>query len=108
MKSLGASLGTERELDGKPQTIVIAATPTNNREVVSAKSVMPQEFGFLPGKGQQRFALGRGEQLAARHVPSLENLPLREPDPTSVRPFKKVAFTFSKTILDSLFSFLHL
>jgi hypothetical protein len=95
-------------LDRKPKTVVIAATPTNNREVVSAKSVMPQEVGFLLGKGEQRFALGRGEQLAARHISSLENLPLREPDPTSVRPFKKVAFAFSKTILDSLFSFLHL
>jgi hypothetical protein len=37
---------------------------------------------------------------------ALEIVPLREPDPTSVRPFKRVAFTFSKTILDSLFSFL--
>jgi hypothetical protein len=87
---------------------VIAATPTNNREVVSAKSVMLQELGFPPGKGQQRFALGRGEELAARHIFFLENLPLREADPTSVGASKNVAFTFSKTILDSFFSFLHL
>jgi hypothetical protein len=95
-------------LDSESQTIVIALTPTNNSEVVSAKRVMPQEFGFLPWKGQQRFALGRGEQLAARHIFFLENLPLREADPTNLRSSKKAAFTFSKTILDSFFSFLHL
>jgi hypothetical protein len=32
------------------------------------RPVMPQEFDFLPGKGQQRFALGGGEQLAARQM----------------------------------------
>jgi hypothetical protein len=57
------------------------------------EDVVPQEFGFLPGKGQQRFPLGRGEQLAAKHIFILENRPLQETDPTGNRPSKKVAFT---------------
>ena len=56
------------------------------------EDVVPQDFGFLPGKGQQRFALGRGEQLAARHIFILENRPLQETDPTGNRLSKKVHF----------------
>jgi hypothetical protein len=37
----------------------------------------------------------------------LENCPLREANSTGVRQSKKIVFTFSETILDSFFSFLH-
>jgi hypothetical protein len=57
------------------------------------EDVVPQEFGLFPGKGQQRFALGRCEQLAARHIFILENRPLQETDPMGNRLSKKVAFT---------------
>jgi hypothetical protein len=86
-------------LDRKPKPVVIAATPTNDRKVVGAKGVMAQEVGFLLGKGQQRFALGRGEQLAARHVSSLENLPLRETDPASGGPGKRSVLRSRKPFL---------
>jgi hypothetical protein len=87
---------------------MVAAAAANHCEVVRVEGVVPEEVSFVGRKGQQFVALCRGEQLAARHVSSLENLPLREADPTNVRSYKKVAFTFSKTILDSFFSFLHL
>jgi hypothetical protein len=87
---------------------VVAVAAANHCEVLRVEGVVPEEVGFVARKGQQFVALGRGEQLAAGHEDILENRPLRETGPASGGPSKKVAFTFSKTVLDSFFSFLHL
>jgi hypothetical protein len=87
---------------------VIAATPPDHRQIMSAKGVIPDEIDLFGWKSQQLLSLGGDEQLATTHKSFLENLGLRETDPEGVKPSKKVAFAFSKTILDSFFSFFHL
>jgi DNA polymerase III subunit beta len=65
------------------------------------EDVVPQEFGFLPGKGQQRFPLGRGEQLAAKHIFILENRPLQEQIQRATDPPKRsLLLIFTKSNID--------